>query len=366
MVYETHATTLDNEAGVSTGWRPGELSGRGRREALALGERRREPPPDLVVSSDLRRAVETVELAFAESTVERRTDPRLRECDYGSLTGMPVARTAAERASHVDLPWPSGTSYRDVATAVRSLLDDLAAELPGGSVLLVGHAAPRYALDHLMTGRPLETAVAAPPDWRPGWSYTWHGAPPALDLLDGHGALAELDALTEVYRAAFTAPGYAEPPAAVDRFRDEQLPAHAAREGFRCAVARVDCEVAGFGYGYTGRLGQWWSDQVAASVPPDLAQRWLGGHFELVELAVDPAQQGSGLATALHDVLLRGLPHDRALLTTWDDDRPAPRLYRRLGWQLLHRHAIGSSDLYGLDLLTWPGRLDLSGASART
>lgn len=356
VVYETHSTTLDNEAGVATGWRPGELSDRGRREAVELGARRADPLPDLVVSSDLARAVETVELAFAGSPVERRTDPRLRECDYGALTGMPVARMEAERASHVDVPWPGGTSYRQVADAMRALLEDLAAELPGGRVLLVGHAAPRYALDHLASGRPLESAVAAPFAWRPGWEWSWHGEPATIDLLDGAGASAELNAFTEVYRAAFTAPGYDEPPEAVARFRDEQLPLHAGREGFRCAVARVAGEPVGFSYGYTGRPGQWWSDQVVATVPPELAQQWLDGHFEVVELALAPRHQGSGLAAALHDVLLRGLPHDRALLTTYDDDRPAPRLYRRLGWQLLHRHAIGGSDLYGLDLRTWPGR----------
>ena len=355
VVYETHATTVDNEAGVATGWRPGQLSARGRREAVELGRRR--PDADLVVSSDLGRAVDTVDLAFGDSTVPRRSDARLRECDYGSRTGMPVAQMEAERGGHVDVPWPGGTSYRDVAASMRSLLDDLATELPGRRVLLVGHAAPRYALDHLMTGRPLATAVVAPFAWRPGWEWTWYGAPPTVELLDGDAAVAERDALAEVYRAAFTAPGYDEPPEAVTRFRDEQLRAHAARAGFRCAVARMDGEVVGFSYGYTGRAGQWWTDQVAGSVSSELADEWLDGHFEVVELALTPRRQSSGLAAALHDVLLRGLPHRHALLTTWDDDRRAPRFYRRLGWELLHRHAVGASDLYGLDLRTWPGRI---------
>jgi len=245
------------------------------------------------------------------------------------------------------------------------LLDDLGAELPGGRVLLLGHAAPRYALDHLMTGRPLQSAVALPPVWRPGWEWTWRGEPPALEVLDGPHALAEIEALTEVYAGAFSAPGYDEPPEAVRRFRDEQLPTHVTRNGFRCVVVRLDGRVVGFSYGYTGRRGQWWSDQVAAAVPHQVARRWLDGHFEVVELALEPAVQGTGLAAALHDVLLRGLPHDRALLTTWDDDRAARRLYRRLGWSLLRRHAVGASDLYGLDLRTWPGRAVAAARDAR-
>jgi hypothetical protein len=55
---------------------------------------------------------------------------------------------------------------------------------------------------------------------------------------------------------------------------------------------------------------------------------WRAGWtYELTDLR--------GLACALHDALLLDLPQHRALLTTYRDDRPAPRLYRRLGWSLL-------------------------------
>jgi hypothetical protein len=49
--------------------------------------------------------------------------------------------------------------------------------------------------------------------------------------------------------------------------------------------------------------------------------------------------------------LLLGLPHDRALLSTYRDDRPAPRLYARLGWIKLATGVLdGGSDLWGLRL----------------
>jgi broad specificity phosphatase PhoE len=41
LVFETHAITTDNEAGIATGWRQGELSARGRLTASELGRRRR-------------------------------------------------------------------------------------------------------------------------------------------------------------------------------------------------------------------------------------------------------------------------------------------------------------------------------------
>lgn len=50
-------------------------------------------------------------------------------------------------------------------------VDELRRDHDGQRVLLVGHAATRFALDHLLTGRPLETAVVAPFAWREGWEY---------------------------------------------------------------------------------------------------------------------------------------------------------------------------------------------------
>ena len=155
--------------------------------------------------------------------------------------------------------------------------------------------------------------------------------------------------LESVYRAAFGAPGYDEPPEAARRFVAEQLPLHAQRDGFRCVVARGAGRVMGFAYGYTGQRGQWWSDHVAERVAAGLADEWVGGHFEFVELAVDPAEQGRGVGQALATALLSGVGHDRALLSTFNDDRPAVRLYRRLGWTRLSA-LDADSDLYGLRL----------------
>lgn len=58
IVYETHGTTFDNEAGIATGWLPGELSPEGFRNAEELGRRRANDRIDIVYTSDLRRAVE--------------------------------------------------------------------------------------------------------------------------------------------------------------------------------------------------------------------------------------------------------------------------------------------------------------------
>ncbi|NUW31577.1 histidine phosphatase family protein [Nonomuraea sp. SMC257] len=173
LVYETHSVTVDNEIGIATGILPGELSQRGRELAVELGVRRRDV--DVVYCSDLRRAVQTVEIAFPvrdRDGKEVRVDARLRECDYGIHNGRPVSEVAALRRRYIDVPWPGGQSYRDVVAATASFLEDCMKEWQGRTVLVVAHSANRWALQNLLEGVPLEELVDAPFVWRPGWEFT--------------------------------------------------------------------------------------------------------------------------------------------------------------------------------------------------
>lgn len=171
-MYETHSITVDNERALATGWFDGTLSERGRRAARELGERRRGEDFALVFTSDLGRAVETANIAFAGSGLLVLHDPRPRECNYGEWNGIPAARLAAERIRHIAEPFPGGESYRQVVARMASFLSDLAQNWDGKRVLLIAHAAPRFAIDHLLNGTPLEWLVSAPTEWRAGWSYS--------------------------------------------------------------------------------------------------------------------------------------------------------------------------------------------------
>jgi alpha-ribazole phosphatase/probable phosphoglycerate mutase len=172
IIYETHAITTDNEIGIATGWLPGQLSELGRSLAQELGLRRRHDSLAAVFVSDLRRAVETAEIAFAGSGIPIIQDARLRECNYGALNGKPVARLAIERSRHIDEPFPGGQSYRQVVDQSRDFLRDLAAHWDGARVLIIAHSANKWALDHLLNGVPIEVLVNAPFNWHEGWSYT--------------------------------------------------------------------------------------------------------------------------------------------------------------------------------------------------
>lgn len=171
LVYETHSVSVDNERGIATGWRPGELSARGRELARELGDRRLNDLIAAVFCSDLNRAVETAEIAFAGSGIPVHEDPRLRECDYGELNGALRERIEKTRLERIDRPFPGGESYLDVVERTRDFLEDLLRHHAGFRVLVIAHSANRWALDHLLEGSPLAELIAAPFDWRPGWEY---------------------------------------------------------------------------------------------------------------------------------------------------------------------------------------------------
>jgi broad specificity phosphatase PhoE len=155
IVFETHSTSEDNEAGIATGWLPGRLSTAGREQARALGERRRDDGLSVVFRSDLGRAV-----------VE---DARLRECNYGELNGTP--EPLHDRASHIDVPYPGGESWRQAVERVAGFLDELRRERDGERVLVIGHSATRFGLEVTANGRKLEDVIAAPFVWQPGWEF---------------------------------------------------------------------------------------------------------------------------------------------------------------------------------------------------
>jgi len=171
IVFETHSWSTDNDRGVATGWHPGELSDRGRQLAAELGGRRRADRIDTVFSSDLRRAAQTAQIAFAGSAVPILYDWRLRECDYGDLNGTPAETVHASRRRFIDEAYPRGESWREAVNRATRFLADLSPRWTGKRVLVIGHVSTRWALDQALTGQSLETLIDSDFGWREGWEY---------------------------------------------------------------------------------------------------------------------------------------------------------------------------------------------------
>ena len=181
VVFETHSTSVDNEAGLASGWFDTGLSPRGEEEACQLGVRRRDDDLAAVCCSDLARAVRTAEIAFGHRDVPIIPDGRLRECHYGSLTGRSILELEARRTEHISIPFPDGESYEQVVERVWAWLVNAVSLFSGRTVLVIGHRATFYALEHLIGSVPLREAMSSTWQWQPGWTFRvsrdHHGVP---------------------------------------------------------------------------------------------------------------------------------------------------------------------------------------------
>src|SRR5207245_10490571 len=86
IIFETHATSVDNERRVASGHSDAELSMLGRRQAADLGARYAREGLHAIFCSDLQPSSRTSEIAFAARGLPLIRDVRLRECDYGEWT----------------------------------------------------------------------------------------------------------------------------------------------------------------------------------------------------------------------------------------------------------------------------------------
>jgi broad specificity phosphatase PhoE len=145
-----HAEAASNVDDVVSGVPPGNgLSARGRRQARELGAALTGEAIELGVSSELRRARETLELALAGRDVPMTTLAAFNEINFGRYEGGPLAAYREWAwSTDPDVECPGGGESRSSAAArFAGALDWLIAR-PESTILLIGHALPiRYVLD---------------------------------------------------------------------------------------------------------------------------------------------------------------------------------------------------------------------------
>jgi broad specificity phosphatase PhoE len=171
IVFETHATSLDNERGLASGWFDVDLSPLGVQQARELGERRASDRFEAIFCPDLQRAHRTATIAFGDRNIPIIRDRRLRECDYGQWTRRPLVDVEPAKSAHVTTSFPGGESYQQAVVRVGEFLGELAPRYRGTHILIIGCRATHYGLEYWLNQVPLEQAVTAPFIWQPGWAY---------------------------------------------------------------------------------------------------------------------------------------------------------------------------------------------------
>ncbi|MCH7604385.1 histidine phosphatase family protein [Patescibacteria group bacterium] len=172
IIFESHATSLDNEAKIASGHHDVNLSELGKQQAKELGERYKNEEFDAIFCSDLKRAYKTAQIAFANRKFQIVQDDRLRECDYGDLTRHPIEEIEAEKMKHITDPFPKGESYEQAVARVRYFLLDLQKIYQRRNVMIIGHRATQYGLEHWIRKIPLQEVISVPWRWQSGLLYS--------------------------------------------------------------------------------------------------------------------------------------------------------------------------------------------------
>ena len=172
IIYFVHGTTTDNKENKATGHNPGVLSELGIKQSKELRNKIDLDEIDLVICSDLQRAIDSANLIFGNSK-NIIQDARIRECNYGDLNGKDSILVTYEE--HIDNPFPNGESMKDVEKRIRNFCEYLLDNYNNKTIALVAHKAPQLALDVITKNIVWEQAIEEDwrktKNWQPGWRY---------------------------------------------------------------------------------------------------------------------------------------------------------------------------------------------------
>jgi len=142
----------------------------GIQQSKEMGDRFKDIKIDLICCSDLKRAVDTVKIAFGDKYL-LIVDQRLRELNYGDLNGKPSEIVEPMKIEHIKEPYPNGESYEQAMGRTQNFYRELKEKYPDKTVLVVGHRATQYGLDTLVGGKTVGECLSVPFKWQPYWEY---------------------------------------------------------------------------------------------------------------------------------------------------------------------------------------------------
>ena len=163
-----HGETAENIQMRYLGTRDEPLTEKGVLQARQAAEAISQLRIKIVVSSPMRRARDTALQIQQACGLELRLDSRLAEGSFGRWEGLSreeVLKLGGEDAEML-LRWesdssiapPGGESIQHIQQRVTQLVDELAAEFPDRSVVLVSHVGPIKALIAAVLGISLEAS----------------------------------------------------------------------------------------------------------------------------------------------------------------------------------------------------------------
>ncbi len=131
IIYMTrHGETIENSKGLFQGQTPGHLSEKGKEEALSLRPRLAGMTFDVVLCSDLKRCLDTAEIALEGIECTFIKEPLLRERDLGNLSGTPIKGAVYNETVETE---------ESMQQRAKLFIEKVRKEYPGKKVLAFSH-----------------------------------------------------------------------------------------------------------------------------------------------------------------------------------------------------------------------------------
>lgn len=179
-----HGETEYNKKGCYYGWTDCGLAEEGIEQSEALGKTFKDIHYDVMLSSDLKRAVETANIIHYNS-VELKLDKRLRELNFGQWEGKSYQEVAIEYTEHWNL-WvedfenaepTEGESFVNMCNRVCQCVDDILDEYKDKSIVIVGHNGSLRIIAAYLLGLTLDKT----------WCFNFdHGKYSLFEMNEGH------------------------------------------------------------------------------------------------------------------------------------------------------------------------------------
>lgn len=154
IIVVDHLPCKNNELGLCTGMSPQGVSefGRSLRDCINL----QQSGISVIFCSNLRRAIDTVQLCFGDWRIPVIYDPRLCAINYGHYQDRLMSEILSIQHEYIDRPFPEGESYVQMADRYRSFFDEMAIRFHNDKSIVIGHYGTREILHHFTSETSLQ------------------------------------------------------------------------------------------------------------------------------------------------------------------------------------------------------------------
>lgn len=147
ITFFRHTQSESNALHIAAGHKDYKLSDKGKEQAREIAKQVKGDDFDIIFCSDLTRAKQTAEILFPAKKLIK--DKRLREIDFGDLTGKATKEVDKYRLKG----FPNGEDYYQLKDRMRDFLEEVAQKYKNKKIAIVGHSGTWKVLNSIFNNQ---------------------------------------------------------------------------------------------------------------------------------------------------------------------------------------------------------------------